>query len=153
HFIQEGWYWVTRSDKVIKKKVIPCRLMDRELAVYRGEDGVIRVVDAFCPHMGAHLAEGKVEKNGIRCFFHHWRFDENGTCDEIPCLNHKPSGNIQLKQWHVREEYGLIWVWVGEGEPPHNVPKPRDLEDEECEWMLGSRFIKACHPHVVMINA
>ena len=150
--IQEGWYWAVKSDAVKKKQVIHCHLMGRELAVYRGEDGIVRAVDAFCPHMGAHLAEGQVEKNGIRCFFHHWRFDQTGICVEIPCLK-KGLPAVGLKHWVVEEAYGLVWIWVGDGEPVHGVPKPMDLGNAECDWSLGNRFIKECHPHVVMINA
>lgn len=151
--ILEGWYWTVKSSKVKRKKVIPFNLMGRELAIYRGEDNEVRVIDAFCPHMGAHLAEGSVENNSIRCFFHHWCFDQTGKCTDIPCLDKQPPPHIQVKHWHACERYGLIWVWVGEDSPPHDVPKPLSLGDSEIEWSLGNRFDKECHPHVVMINA
>jgi phenylpropionate dioxygenase-like ring-hydroxylating dioxygenase large terminal subunit len=150
--IQEGWYWAIRSMEVRHKKVIPCQLMGRNLAIYRGEDSIVRVVDAFCPHMGAHLAEGTVEGNSLRCFFHRWCFNEKGACTDIPCME-KPLEHVRLKHWNVRERYGLVWVWVGEGDPPHDVPKPLDLGEMEYDWSLGNRFQKECHPHVVMINA
>ena len=153
YLIQEGWYWAVRSDVVKRKKVIPCQLMGRELAIYRGEDNEVRVVDAFCPHMGAHLGEGCVEGNSLRCFFHHWCFDQTGACVDIPSMDKKPPSHIHLNHWNVRERYGLIWVWVGLGPPPHDVPRPPDLIDVEYDWSLGNRFIKECHPHVVMINA
>lgn len=47
----------------------------------------------------------------------------------------------------------MIWIWIGEGSPPHDVPKPPGLGNVECDWSLGNRFIKECHPHIVMINA
>lgn len=131
HLIQEGWYWVVKSTSVKRKRVIPYHLMGRELAIYRGEDDVVRVVDAYCPHMGAHLAEGKIEGNSIRCFFHNWCFDQTGACTQIPCLDKKPSPKIRLKQWHTMEKYGLIWIWVGDAPPPHAMPHPPGLE--ECE--------------------
>ena len=28
------------------------------MVAFRGEDGRVGVLDAFCPHMGAHLGEG-----------------------------------------------------------------------------------------------
>ncbi|MFI5342629.1 MAG: Rieske 2Fe-2S domain-containing protein [Chlamydiales bacterium] len=153
HLIQEGWYWVVKSTLVKRKKVIPYNLMGRELAIYRGEDHVVRVVDAHCPHMGAHLAEGRIEGNSIRCFFHHWCFDQTGACTQIPCLDEKPSSKIRLKQWHTIERYGLIWIWVGHEPPPHTVPHPPGIGEFEVDWSLSNRFIKECHPHVVMINA
>ena len=64
--VVEGWYWVIRSKEVKKGKIKAVNMLGRELIVYRGDDGVARVMDAYCPHMGAHLAEGKVDGQGVR---------------------------------------------------------------------------------------
>ncbi len=54
--------------------------------LFRAEDGAPHLLDAHCPHLGAHLAVGgKVEAECIRCPFHGWKFDgADGTCVEIP---------------------------------------------------------------------
>ena len=55
-------------------------------SLYRGEDGDAHVLDAHCPHLGAHLAVGgKVEGECLRCPFHGWLFEgDDGRCVEIP---------------------------------------------------------------------
>lgn len=148
-FIQ-GWYWALRSRELKVGQVKPVTLMGRNLALYRGEQGQVVAVDAYCPHMGAHLAEGKVEGNAIRCLFHNWKFDAEGHCVEVPCLG--KSLPVQLQTWPVAEQYGLIWVWTGET-PQHPVPFVPELEQQDCDSALGARFVKQCHPNVVMINA
>ena len=46
---------------------------------FRTEAGEVAVLDAFCPHMGAHLGHGgKVEGGGLVCPFHAWKFDGAG---------------------------------------------------------------------------
>ena len=146
----EGWYWAIPSHELKVGEVKPVNLLGRELAIYRTSEGEAVAVDAYCPHMGANLAEGKVEGRGIRCFFHNWKFDVQGNCVDIPCLGKSLSVNI--KTWYTAEKYGMIWVWTGEipQQPPPFVP---ELEQEECEVVLASRFLKNCHPNVVMINA
>lgn len=146
----EGWYWAIASKQLRRGQVKPVTLLGRELAIYRGKDGSAIALDAYCPHMGAHLAEGKVEGNDLRCLFHNWRFDARGTCVEVPCLG-KPLP-ISVKTWPTAEKYGLVWVWTGE-KLKQPLPFVPELEREECDAMLGSRFEKNCHPHVVMINA
>ena len=43
------------------------------------------MLDAFCPHMGAHLGfGGEVVGNSIKCPFHGWSFDREGKCQRIP---------------------------------------------------------------------
>jgi phenylpropionate dioxygenase-like ring-hydroxylating dioxygenase large terminal subunit len=146
----EGWYWVLPSKELAPSQVKPVTLLGRNLAIYRGEKQKVVVLDAYCPHMGAHLAEGKVEGNGIRCFFHNWKFDERGTCVEIPSLG-KPLP-LNLKIWPVEEKYGLIWVWTGET-PQQPLPFVPELKTEASDSILGTSFLKNCHPHVVLINA
>lgn len=82
----EGWYWLLRASELRRGQVKAVSLLGRDLAVYRTQEGTVIAVDAYCPHMGAHLAEGRVENHGIRCFFHNWKFAYDGTCLEIPGL-------------------------------------------------------------------
>ena len=148
--VAEGWYWALRSGSLTKGAVAPVKLLGRDLVAWRGQDGVVRVADAFCPHMGAHLAEGRGDGTGIRCFFHDWRFAADGACDLVPCQD-KPA-NVRIRTWPVAERYGLVWVYTG-AEPRFPVPFAPELEHDPCDARLSSAFEKACHPNVVMINA
>ncbi|MBA3924266.1 MAG: aromatic ring-hydroxylating dioxygenase subunit alpha [Nostocaceae cyanobacterium] len=146
----EGWYWAIPATQLRIGQVKHVTLMGRDLAIYRGADGQSVAVDAYCPHMGAHLAEGKVEGNGLRCLFHNWKFDADGTCVDIPCFD-KPLA-LKILTWPTAEKYGMVWVWTGE--TPHQpLPFVPELEHQECDSAFGSRFVKNCHPNVMMINA
>ncbi len=146
----EGWYWALRSSELARGQVKAVNLAGRELVVFRGQDGAVSCLDAYCPHMGAHLAEGSVDGNGLRCFFHHWKFDPSGTCVDIPCRD-KPV-QASVPSWPTGEKYGLIWVWTG-AEAKRPLPFVPEYEREEIDASLGNTFTKACHPSVVMINA
>ncbi|AUS99836.1 (2Fe-2S)-binding protein [Nostoc sp. CENA543] len=145
-----GWYWTLPSRQLKVGKVKAVTLLGRNLAIYRGVSGQVVAVDAYCPHMGAHLAEGRVEGDGIRCFFHNWKYSDRGICIDIPSQE-KPLP-VCIKTWQTTEKYGLIWVWVGE-EPPTALPFVPELEEVECDYLLGTRFEKNCHPNVLLINA
>ena len=151
--LTEGWYWLLSSCELKKGKIKAVQLANIELIVYRGENGKVAALHAYCPHMGAHLAEGRVENNQVRCFFHNWQFDKNGKCTDIPCLEKMPSKNISLKAYHVVEQHSMIWVWLGKDEPLHDVPEVPELAGQRTVSELGNRFLKNCHPNVVMINA
>lgn len=145
-----GWYWALASRELTRGKVAAARLLGRDLVVWRGEDGVVQAADAYCPHMGAHLAEGRVDGTALRCFFHDWKFARDGGCVEVPCLPRPPRARIRT--WPTAERYGLVWVWTGEGEAGE-LPYVPELRDAECEALVGNRFVKNCHPNVVLINA
>lgn len=125
--------------------------LGRELVIYRGADGRAVALDAYCPHMGAHLAAGKVEGNAIRCLFHYWKYDATGRCVEIPC---QPACDFvpRLASYPVAERYGLIWIWAGRS-APCDLPFVPELGAGEVDYKLANRFTKRCHPSVMMINA
>ncbi|MBW4561712.1 MAG: aromatic ring-hydroxylating dioxygenase subunit alpha [Mojavia pulchra JT2-VF2] len=146
----EGWYWAMPSQNLRVGKVKAITLLGRKLVIYRGKDKRVTTFDAYCPHMGAHLAEGKVEGNELRCFFHQWKFDDEGFCVDIPCLEEPLP--IKLKAWPTAEKYGMIWIWTGEI-PLQPLPFIPELEQKECDTAIVSHFVTNCHPNVVIINA
>lgn len=150
--VTEGWYWVFASKDLRKKKAKGVSLFGRDLVLYRSESGKVRALDAYCPHMGAHLKEGKVEGDSIRCFFHRWQINADGRCVDIPCQN-ETRGIKPIQTWNVDERYNLIWIWVGDGEPTCSIPEAPELEGEEVSSILGKPFLKECAPGVMMINA
>ena len=77
-------------------------------------------MDRDCPHRGADLAFGRLENGGLRCAFHGWLFDVQGNCLETPA---EPVGsslckNIKQRAYPVMEKGGILWAYLGEGEPP-----------------------------------
>lgn len=150
--VVQGWYWLARSREVRRGRVVAMRLLGRDLAVYRGADGRVVALDAYCAHMGAHLAEGHVEGNALRCFFHRWRYEADGRCSDVPCLDGAPTARMRVRAWPTAERHGLIWVWTGET-PAHEVPEVPELAGQPSDVLVANRFAKRCHPNVVLINA
>jgi phenylpropionate dioxygenase-like ring-hydroxylating dioxygenase large terminal subunit len=80
-----GWYGVAFSEELPAGEVKILRYVGQELVAFRSESGQARVVDAHCPHLGAHLGHGgEVVGENIRCPFHHWEFDGEGVCQKVP---------------------------------------------------------------------
>jgi 3-ketosteroid 9alpha-monooxygenase subunit A len=129
-----SWFQVAYSDELAVGAVLPLRYFGRELVAFRGEDGVARVLDAYCAHLGAHLGVGgAVQGNVIRCPFHAWCFDGSGTCVEIPYAKRIPP-KARIQAWHVCEQNGLIMVWHDmEGRPPQ-FELPRVPEYGHEDW-------------------
>ena len=53
-----GWYPVELAANLAVGEVKPMRYFSTELAMWRGEDGQVRVIDAYCKHLGAHMGHG-----------------------------------------------------------------------------------------------
>ena len=52
-----GWLMVAASDK-LGPRPIEAQFCGHDVVLYRGESGRAVMLDAYCPHMGAHLAVG-----------------------------------------------------------------------------------------------
>jgi phenylpropionate dioxygenase-like ring-hydroxylating dioxygenase large terminal subunit len=115
----DGWFRVARSTEVPARAVRPLRYFGRDLVLFRGEDGRARVLDAHCPHLGAHLGHGgTVEGDALRCPFHGWLIGGDGACVQIPYARTVPP-RARIGTWPVREVNGLVMVYYhARGKPP-----------------------------------
>jgi hypothetical protein len=50
-----GWWSLARSHELQVGEVKAVSALDRDLVLYRTRSGAVRVHDAYCPHLGAHL--------------------------------------------------------------------------------------------------
>lgn len=146
----EGWYWVLPAKLLQVGEVKSVTIYGKELIVYRGQDKRAVVMDAYCPHLGANLAKGKVTGNEINCVLHGWKFDSEGVCVHVPVLDEPMA--IKAKTWPTAEAYGIIWVWTGET-PQQPLPFILEWENQDFHYSLGSQFHINSHPHVLLINA
>lgn len=151
--ITKGWYSTIKSEelKVGEKKSI--LLNGQQLIIYRTETGKAFCLDGFCPHMGVDLSLGKVIGENIRCFFHHWTFDSQGECVDIPCGEPAPK-KLHLNSYATTEKYGLIWVYPESftEEKLLEVPALEGVPENELCYKIDEVFFRKCHFHITMIN-
>ena len=104
-----GWYALCNSKEVKTSKIKTYKIMGQQVVVWRDDKNQVHALDAFCPHMGLSLAQGRVEGSQVRCKFHGWRFNEKGSCTNIPC-GEAPKKSNKLQKYATEEQYGLIWI-------------------------------------------
>jgi 3-ketosteroid 9alpha-monooxygenase subunit A len=132
--IPDGWFQAAYADELAVGQAIPLKYFDQDLVLFRTEAGEAKVLDAFCPHLGAHLGYGgKVEGGCIRCPFHAWLFDGSGRCVEVPYAKKIPP-KAAIRPWHVREVAGLIMVWHHAAGVPPQWDLPEVPEYGHAEW-------------------
>jgi 5,5'-dehydrodivanillate O-demethylase len=124
-------YWQPIAVSKDYKQGVPKRVksIGRFYTLYRGEDGALRLSQDRCPHRSTSLAYGWVEGNDIRCRYHGWKFDGNGQGKEFPAETATYASKICLKTYPVTEYLGVIFAFLGDGDPPPMWSFP-ELEDE-----------------------
>jgi 3-ketosteroid 9alpha-monooxygenase subunit A len=149
-----GWFVVAFSEDLEPEQVRPARYFARDFVVWRASTGEVRVFDAHCPHLGAHLGHGgKVEGDSIRCPFHAWCFDATGTCIDVPYARKVPA-KARIRSWPTLERNGLVMMWFDPaGGPPEDyIPSVEQFGAEGwTPWMHRTANIKT-HPREVVEN-
>ncbi|MBM4267417.1 MAG: Rieske (2Fe-2S) protein [Deltaproteobacteria bacterium] len=114
-----SWYRACTSADLAPGAVKPLRYLNRDLVVWRGEDGAPHVMDAYCPHLGAHLGfGGRVAGCEIVCPFHWWQFDGEGRNTKIPYLETRNS-SARIPAYPTVERNGFVFFWYHpRGEAP-----------------------------------
>lgn len=129
--VPNGWYAAGTSSDLVPGRVLSFIAVERHLVAFRDEGGVPHVIDAFCPHMGAHLGGGSIQDGAVRCPYHGWRFSGDGTCVEIPYIDGRIPSKACVRTYPVREQDGLVLFWyhAGRAEPSYEVPTFDEAHD------------------------
>lgn len=138
-----GWYQIAWAAELEPGDVRPLTYFSRELVLYRGADGSLHVLDAICPHMGAHLGYGGcIEGDNIVCPFHGWTWAPDGTNVVVPSEG-APTNRRSITPWHCIEANGIVWVWYDAAGRDPLWDAPTDLPGVA----EGRRY--DVHPHCV----
>jgi phenylpropionate dioxygenase-like ring-hydroxylating dioxygenase large terminal subunit len=119
-----GWYAVAFAAELPRQGTLTRSLAGHELLLFRTASGQAAAIDAYCPHLGAHLGRGgRVCGEVLRCPFHGFQFDTGGRCVATG-YGTKPPPNAVAKTWPLRERNGMLLVYHGAAGsvPPWEVP-------------------------------
>ena len=145
--IPNGWFMVAYSDELRAGDVVPIHYFGQDLVLFRTEDGQAHVLDAHCPHLGAHLGYGgKVRGQALVCPFHAWEWSGDGACLGIPYAKKIPP-KARIRSWTLVEKNGMLLVWRhAKGEPPGwEIPDIPEIGSDAWnppvrrEWTVRSR--------------
>jgi nitrite reductase/ring-hydroxylating ferredoxin subunit len=124
----ESWFPICMSRELPVGKILGRPFLDGRVIAARGSDGVAQVLSAYCPHVGADLAAGKMVGNRVQCGFHRWEYNLDGWCEKTG-LGDPPPKNACLYKFHTVEKFGLVWAFNG-AEPWWQLPDYPKPESE-----------------------
>ena len=151
-----GWFQVCVPDEVAVGDTKALYYFDRHLVAWRDDEGRLQVMDAFCPHLGAHLGHGgTVDGCEIICPFHGWRFDEAGSNVDIP-YSTRTNKRARIRSYPTVEVNGksLVWFHPEPGvEPMWDIPTLPELDSGEMWGPIRTRHTVLAHAQELGENA
>jgi hypothetical protein len=70
-----NWFVLGAARSVRADRPFGVTIGGRELVAWRDRDGDVRIGPGACPHLGAPLADARVDRGGLRCRWHGLRLD------------------------------------------------------------------------------
>ena len=95
--------------------------VDGKLIALFNVDGEFRAINDLCPHMGASLSEGYVEKGAVMCPWHAWRF-----CLKDGSWLDAPKSKVRTETFDVRVEGDTVLIDVDSGDMSDPASDPSE---------------------------
>ncbi len=129
-YLRRFWWPLTLSTELPERDGAPLRvrMLGEDLIAYRDTEGMVGLIEAYCPHRRAPLFFGRNEECGIRCVYHGWKFDRHGNCVDMPS---EPAGTtlqakVKILAYPTCEKGGVVWAYMG--------PKELQPDYPDYEW-------------------
>src|ERR1700730_64019 len=142
--LRNYWYPAALARQVPRLKPLPVKLLGEELMLVR-EAGKIYCLQGRCAHRGVPLWHGNREfACTITCPYHGWTYDlRDGRV--VAALTDGPDSSVvgkgKIKSYPGHQRQGVVWVLIGDVEPP---PLEEDVYPDFLEEgaLLGARVFE-----------
>jgi phenylpropionate dioxygenase-like ring-hydroxylating dioxygenase large terminal subunit len=146
--LMEYWYPVIADRDVPAHKSVRRKVLDQDIAFFRGKDGQVVAITNWCPHRNASLEGAKSLFPGtLSCRYHGLTFDESGTA--VAFLGEGPTSKFCNRPASAARSYpsrtlkGLVFVWMGEGKPaPIEEDVPPEFFDPKAQVLFSRQHWK-----------
>lgn len=119
--LREYWIPALRAASLVPGAApTKVRLMGEDYVAFRDQDGQIGFVADACPHRGVTLSLARNEPDGLRCIFHGWKINAQGSVVDVPTEPAERTNfgcKVEVQHHPVREAAGIVWVHLGSSAP------------------------------------
>lgn len=136
-YLRRFWHPVAMASE-LGDKPLPLTALGEKLILFRDKGGRLGLVHRHCSHRGTSLEFGIISERGIRCAYHGWMYDIDGTVLDTP--SEPPGSKLKHSLCHgayrTHEYAGLIFAYMG---PPDQVPEFPVYD--ALTWPAGNKLV------------
>jgi len=121
-FFRRYWIPVAMTEQVtdVPHRV---RILGEDLVLFKDKAGRYGLLHLHCSHRNASLEFGVIENKGLRCCYHGWLYDVDGTILEMPAQSAQSRKKLCHGAYPVEEYLGLLFAYMGPPELKPDFPK------------------------------
>jgi len=151
-----GWHCLGVAKGYLDGQPHAIEAFGTKLVVFADSRGDLKVLDAYCRHMGGDLTQGAIKGDEVACPFHDWRWGGDGRCKSVPYAKRTPK-LARTRTWLTEVRNGLLFVWHdAEGNlptPELQIPEiPEAASDEWTDWRWNTELIQGSNCREIIDN-
>ncbi len=159
--LKRFWYPIVPLSHLVSGQPQSFQLLGEQIVLWLDEDDKPAAIADQCCHRSAQLSRGVVINGCVRCPYHGWSYNAEGTCVDVPQLDRGMiPKTYRVQSYQCTERYGYIWVCLGEPlQPIPDIPEAtnpdfRMIHEFYETWKVGGlRVIEnsfdSAHGHFV----
>jgi phenylpropionate dioxygenase-like ring-hydroxylating dioxygenase large terminal subunit len=153
-YLRRYWQPICFADEL---QALPLRvtILGEELVVFRDLSGAVGLLELHCPHRGTSLEFGLIAAKGIRCCYHAWLFDVDGTILETP--GEPPDSTLKGRLCHgaypTHEYNGIVFAYMGPPDRQPPFPAYDSFSRPGYRLVPGRKYFYPCNWLQIMENA
>ena len=153
-YFRRFWQPIAFSDDLADLPV-RLRILGEDLVVFRDFSGAVGLLELHCPHRGTSLEFGLVSQKGIRCCYHGWLMDVDGTILETP--GEPADSTLKDRLCHgaypIQESNGTVFAYMGPPDKQPPFPIYDSLVREGYKIIPGKKYFYPCNWLQILENA
>lgn len=150
-FPLNAWY-AAAYDVELKRALLPRTICNKQIVLYRKENGQAVALADACWHRLVPLSLGRLEGDNVVCGYHGLEFDDTGRCVYMPSQDTiNPSACV--KSYPIAEKHRFIWIWPGDPARADPALIPDLHWNNDPDWTSDGKLIEvACDYRLVVDN-
>lgn len=114
YHIPENYWYAFALTKEVGKSFFKTSFKGKPLVLFRDEENQIKAFWDRCLHRNTPISSGKKGSKCIVCPYHGWEYNLDGVVTKMPGMKEQKFGNLKLQSLLVRENKGIIFVFIGD---------------------------------------
>ena len=146
-----AWY-AAAWDVELKHELLPRRICDKPIVLYRKIDGTPVALEDACWHRLLPLSKGWLKEDTVVCGYHGLQFNEEGRCTHMPSQETiNPSACV--RSYPAVQKHRFIWLWMGDPALADEVKIPDMHWNDDPNWEGDGKMIEVkCNYRLVVDN-
>jgi phenylpropionate dioxygenase-like ring-hydroxylating dioxygenase large terminal subunit len=153
-YFRRYWQPICFADE-LRDLPLRVKILGEDLVVFRDLSGAVGLLELHCPHRGTSLEFGLVGAKGIRCCYHGWLFDVDGTILETP--GEPVDSTLKDRLFHgaypTHEDNGIVFAYMGPPEQQPPFPVYDSFTRPGYRLIPGRKYFYPCNWLQIMENA